>query len=448
MPTAPSPFRALCPLALVLVLASPSAPAAAGLPAPRELRSWIEAFKTSPKGPFVRIRWFCKDGSVQPPRAYACKAHGGGIQHGEWNEHAKALRAGGYTVANVLADLDPATFVGPRADLRALRQILLERFLIGWDDGWIFRGARSYRGALQIEDEEAGARAVVLAMLADPAWLEPARFLLLRETVRLLPLQADEASAASVRRQALALAEKDRGFDPLRAKIHNQPDAGDAAQVRSYAKRKGQSGLRGEYERLAADIDALYAGGKGAQRALALAPRVAGDAALSRSLAELGQKLRNEHDPATQVAIAARLMGLVRKHLPELHDPELATEALQLSIVLESDARAAGGRAAAAVASASESRRLELLDQTAEALYGAGLLSVDRLAAVKRGRARNDRATLGEPPGWAGEALASEFGRAIEHLTPLEPEVRRYPEARIQASLVPFYAEVFGSPGR
>ena len=168
----------------------------------------IEEFKSTPRGPFERIRWFCKDGSVLPPKAYACKNHGGGIQHGEWNQRAKTLRAGGYTVANVLASLDTKAFVGSKADLWALEQILIERFLIAADDGWIFRGARSYRGALQIEDEEAGSRAVVHAMLGDRAWREPARFLLLRETVRLLPLQADEGAAASVRRQALVLAEK------------------------------------------------------------------------------------------------------------------------------------------------------------------------------------------------------------------------------------------------
>ena len=27
----------------------------------RELRAWIEGFKASPRGPFERIRWFCKD---------------------------------------------------------------------------------------------------------------------------------------------------------------------------------------------------------------------------------------------------------------------------------------------------------------------------------------------------------------------------------------------------
>ncbi|MDP7571791.1 MAG: hypothetical protein QF391_09315, partial [Myxococcota bacterium] len=68
--------------------------------------------KASPRGPFERIRWFCKDGTVLPPKAYACRDHGGGFQHGELNTEANALRAKGYSVANVYAGIDPAPFVG------------------------------------------------------------------------------------------------------------------------------------------------------------------------------------------------------------------------------------------------------------------------------------------------------------------------------------------------
>jgi hypothetical protein len=435
-------------VALLCLLAAWAPPVEAKLPNEPELRSWIEGFKTSPRGPFERIRWFCKDGSVLPPKAYACKNHGGGIQHGEWNQRAKDLRGGGYTVANVLASLDSKAFAGSNADLWALKQILIERFLIGWDDGWIFRGARTYRGALQIEDEEAGSRAVVHAMLGDRAWRAPERFLLLRETVRLLPLQADEGSAADVRRQALVLAGKDKAFTPLRAKIHNQPDAGDAAKVRAYAKAKGRANLRGQYESLAAAIDALYAGRGGAKSALALAPRVASVPKLSKSLQELGKKLETERDPATRVAIAARMMGLLRKYLPQIRDSQLATEALQLSLVLESDGYVAGNEALTGISSLPRDRCLELLDQTAEALYGAGLISLDQLADVKKSRQRKDLRALAKPPEWAGQSLASDFGRAIDHLAPLEPEARVYTQDRMQVSLLPFYSGVADGLGR
>jgi len=266
--------------------------------------------------------------------------------------------------------------------------------------------------------------------------------------VRLLPLQADEGSAADVRRQALVLAGKDKAFTPLRAKIHNQPDAGDAAKVRAYAKAKGKSNLRGEYERLAADIDALYSGSGGAELALALAPKVASISNLSSSLRELGKKLATERDPATRVAIAARLMGLLRKHLPKIQGPAIATEALQLSLTLETDGYVAGSEALAGISSLPRSRRLELLDQTAEALYGAGLITLGQLADVMKSRKREKLPVLAKPPEWAQLSLSSDFGRAIGHLAPLEPEARRYTQDRMQVSLVPFYSGVVDSLGR
>jgi hypothetical protein len=428
-------------LAVVFFAAEP----AAALPSDAELRTWIDGFKAAPRGPFERIRWFCKDGSVKPPKAYACKNHGGGIQHGEWNQRAKSLRAGGFTIANVLAGVDPKQFVGGNADRFALEQILIERSLIAHDDGWIFRGARSYRGAFQIEDEEAGSLALVRAMLRDAAWRKPDRFLLLRETVRALPLLADERLAADVRERALTIAGKDKAFTPLRAKIHNLPDAGDAAKVRAYAKSKGQAGLRSEYERLAKDIDALFSGSGNAKLTLALASRVAGVAGLANSLRELGGKLQGERDPATRVAIAGRLMGLLRKYLPEIRDPDIASDALQLSVALERDGSRAGAALRSGASSVPKSRRLELLDQTAEALYGAGLLTLEQLSDVKQARKSEDLGVLAKPPAWAERALDATFAKAVAHLARIDPKAKDFTADRLKGSLVPIYRSVVDS---
>ncbi|HTY16856.1 MAG TPA: phosphoenolpyruvate synthase, partial [Myxococcota bacterium] len=246
--------RPMLALALALLAARP----AAALPDAPTLRGWVEGFKVSDRGPFEVIRWFCNDGTVRPARA-GCRGHGDGVQHGDWNAQARALREGGYEIANVLVALHPESFIGPQADLDTWRQILLERFLIGADQGWIYRGAWGYRGAMQIEDEEAAARNIALAMLADPRWRDPARFLLLRESVRVLPLAVNQASAAQVRADALNLANRDAGFAALRAKIHSFPDAGDAERVRQFARTRGHPGLGGSYESLARSIEALYA---------------------------------------------------------------------------------------------------------------------------------------------------------------------------------------------
>ena len=94
----------LAPLALSLSL-SPAA--ASQNPESSELQHWVQEMKDSPKGPFQGIRWFCADGSVQPPKAYACSERGGGIQHGLWTERVESMRADGYTIANLLAPIEP-----------------------------------------------------------------------------------------------------------------------------------------------------------------------------------------------------------------------------------------------------------------------------------------------------------------------------------------------------
>ena len=63
-------------------------------------RAWIVEMKQAPRGPFRRLRWFCKDGTVHPPKPYPCAERGGGHQHGEWHDKTKQLRAAGYKIAN------------------------------------------------------------------------------------------------------------------------------------------------------------------------------------------------------------------------------------------------------------------------------------------------------------------------------------------------------------
>ena len=118
-------------------------------------------------------------------------------------------------------------------------------------------------------------------MLADPLWRDPSRFALLRETVRLLPIHVDTESAAQVRADALSLAAADGAFMPLRAKIHNAPDAADADRVREFARDHGRSG--GRYEALAASIDRLYAPEGALAAVLKLAPIIANPTSRSSS---------------------------------------------------------------------------------------------------------------------------------------------------------------------
>ena len=138
-----------------------------------EYRSWINEMEGLERGPFSRLRWFCNDGTVFPPRPYACGDHGGGYQHGEWSKKTLELREQGYLVANVLAGLDASSLVDDPGFRNLYAQILIERFLISADDGWIMRRALFYRGAIQEEDERAAARDLLLEMASREHWIGP-----------------------------------------------------------------------------------------------------------------------------------------------------------------------------------------------------------------------------------------------------------------------------------
>ena len=409
-------------------------------------RAWIAAMKSSPKGPFERIRWFCSDGSLQAPKA-GCSGHGTGVQHGEWNEQTKTMRAAGYEVGNVIIALEPTRFTGPDAAFDALGQVLVERFLIDADQGWILRGAYGYRGALQAEDEAKGARDLVLAMLADPAWRSTERFLMLRETVRLLPLEGDTVTASKVRRLATDVATTDKGFEPIRAKIHGKPDAGDSQRVREYADAKGKPAAAAKYAELATLIDELYAP-LGAAEALTQLADSTNDPALADELRSWAAEILGGAVGAERLGLAARRLALLRERVQAEVVPETALTLLTASLAVEREAYAAANILATTVASATRRQQVEWILRSATGGYGIGLLtkrqlvgiqeSVFRVAAgrhaVTLGQYREELRYIARGPGWAAANMEFTFGPAIARLGALDPLARQFAQDRLRGS--------------
>ncbi|MGD8286106.1 MAG: hypothetical protein PVG08_18445, partial [Desulfobacterales bacterium] len=352
--------------------------AAADLPPPETLRQWIEEMKTSSKGPFARIRWFCNDGTIQPPKAYACKKHGGGVQHGEWTDRVKRMRAGGYYIANVLAALDPEQIISTPGYSDLYNQILIEKFLIAVDDGWIFRKALYYRGALQAEDETAVARELLLGLADEDIWSSRG-FLPLRIGASLLEHGVETRSVARVRQNSLALSEKDKKFLPLRVKIHNQPDQEDAERVRQYAAGVKDSKLATEYERLAAEIDKVFASESVSNRLEEFKKKISSNPELSRDIAAAVNSLEATNDPGARFAIMCKIMAKIREQLLDIQEAELRLAAIDTSLALEIEQYTLGRELIGKLQAASRLERLQWLKDSSYAIYGAGLISAIQL---------------------------------------------------------------------
>jgi len=423
---------------------------------PARMQHWIEEMKTSSRGPFTSIRWFCNDGVELPPGEYACREHGGGVQHGKWNERVVSMRAQGYLVATLLADLDTADHVGADPRLDDLRQILLEQFLIENDDGWVFRQARFYRGAIQVEDERRMARALLLAMVDDPAWRVSSRYLLLREAARLLPVDGEPPAAAVVRQLAIDIAEQDPGFQDMRVKLHGLPDASDPQRVRDYGLQRGLPALADSYRQLAAELDALYAPQTTANRLAELAAESCGPR-VRAMLQETITDLRAAGDLYTRLQRTAdRAVEWRRLFLgdTDLSAPDRLT-LLQAGLALEQEAYAIGSRLAEEERDADRLTRLRWLASLGATLHASGFLSdrqwqhldlrmqvlelTPRLAAETYAGELRYLARVSQ---WAHRALGFHFDPTVDRWTDITPLAVHYIPDRLRGSPLLTYTRV------
>ncbi|MGQ0594516.1 MAG: PEP/pyruvate-binding domain-containing protein [Gammaproteobacteria bacterium] len=437
------------PTRLWLLLLFHAVAGAAELPEPSVLRGWIEEMKSSARGPFVAIRWFCKDGSVLAARAPGgCAEHRGGYQHGEWSAEVKRLRDGGYFVANILADLDPAILAARPLDAEALTQVLIEQFLLAADDGWVLRRARYYRGAFQAEDDAKGTRTLLARLAAQTDWATRG-FLPLRTAARLLPHREDARSWSAVRDEALALAGSDPRFQDIRIKIHNRPDPVDVARVRDYAAGVTDERFKARYLKLAADLDRLYAPAPLLPPIEALLKGV-GDPGLSREVRSAADGLR-VGEPLARFRATAALMAALRTHLARL-PARLRVEALDLSLAAEAEHFSQASVLRSQIPQASRHERLNWLRASAQAVYGAGLISQRELRALDESFSGLDGELVGvgeylarmdyleRLPGWCSAWMRLHFSAAMEKLAVLEPLAGRFDQEQLRASPAFFYS--------
>jgi hypothetical protein len=415
-----------------------------------ERRQWIADMKTDARGPFQRIRWFCNDGEVLPPKAYACADHGGGVQHGQWSQRTLLLRQDGYYVANLLAGLDPDAWLTGETARDRYAQLLVERFLMGADDGWIFRRALFYRGAIQEEDEREGAQKLLRAMQGDAWWSGPG-FPAWRIGAKLLPHGADSASVDRVRQQSASLSDRDPGFRGLRAKIHGAPEAGDAQRVRDYAAGLDE-GARAPYLALAGEIDAVYAAAPLDQQ---LDEFLKSDppAILRTAVSEARERLDAADSDLARLQAAAMLMAGLFEAIPALDSERWALAALDLSLAVETDFFARAAELRPGLSSMSRRELVAVLEAAGQAAYGAGLVNprlhgelasaLDRLDQneVSLAAYREVLATLNRVPGWGTQRLRMHFFDAMQTLGELEPMAMRFIQDQLRASPLLLFAD-------
>lgn len=441
---------------LLIALGSGSILAQSSSPDTATMQAWIAQMKTADRGPFARIRWYCKDGTVHPPRPYPCDNRGGGVQHGQWSDHAKRLREQGYYIGNVFATMDIAPIVRALGVSDKLNQILIEQFLVEVDDGWILRKARYYRGAFQEEDEQSVGRELLGGMTRNPNWVVKG-YAPLRTAVHFIPHGADTESAAEIRQTSLALSEEDKDFFQIRIKIHNKPDKGDAKRVREYAASVGNAGLKARYFQLADAIDRLYTSESAVKKLRELAAGLPAGSRLAKLLTNGAAALAAGSDPVRRFEVSGKLMALLRDELPKFPTAEARLAALETSLALETMNFSSATALRQKLPRATRRQRLDWLEAGASAIYGAGLIS-DRermqlrstfeqmrpndipLSAYKK-----DLDYLARVPAWGTQTMRFHFYQSMQKLAEIEPLANRFIQDQLRGSPLFFYSTVLDS---
>jgi len=418
-----------------------------------EYQGWIEAMKTRERGPFKELRWYCNDGSVFPPKAYACVDHGGGYQHGAWSEHTLTLREQGYKIANLLAGYDPEVQLAQPGFVDDYNQLLIEKYLLAADDGWIFRRALFYRGAIQEEDERAGGRKLLLALSSEPEWIGT-RYPALRIGAVLVSHGESTASVQKVRQVSAALSDQDPGFNDIRGKIHGTPDAGDARRVRDYAAGVDDPAMKAKYEDLANDIDLVYQGVPLPQKLRESAKVFSGGPWLQEILHQAAAAFEKDNSASNHYQVTAHLLADLRDAIPRIKSASARLRVLDVSLDVETENFSASAALREQLAAASRHQHIVWLGSAVDAAYGTGAINARGRKELQKSLAGIETnsvsladymETLGylaRVPGWGTQGLRFQFFDSMQKLSEIEPQALLFIQDQLRGSPLLFYSQV------
>lgn len=224
-----------------------------------QIEALIAKYKQDPRGPYQDIRWFCPDGGIQMPKEPCEKP--GGVQRARYKETVlKLARDQHIFLGQILSTTPFADFWDEANGHARLKQYQLEKYLRAVDDGWVLQKAQYYRGAMQVEDEEAWGQDFLNELLKQETPLSQ-QFYLLRQLVKDLPHVGEVDRTQVIRALSKAVADDYPAFMDLRIKIHGQPEAADLAAVRAFLQQH-QSKLtqknKEQLEQLVKDMEELY----------------------------------------------------------------------------------------------------------------------------------------------------------------------------------------------
>jgi len=421
---------------LVTVLFVPAASQADGLIPPltpaqaAAAATAIQSYKNSPRGPYSRILWFCKDGTTLPPQE-SCREHGGGVQHAELLPQAKTFWDWNLHIGTILTPRKFEELFDAARDHHWLKELVLEKYLVEADQGWIYNKAVAYRGARQIEDEEKAGRAFLIRLLSDPKW-SARNYHLAMQLIDSIPHGVEDSTVRRIRSLAAAASDADPRFLPIRAKIHSYPTPDDLKSVQTFlATRMPAEPARKALTDLAALLEQQQNPANWINRMESVKRRV-GPGNIASRITALVEALR-ESGMETALARAAELSLDIRREVESSADGRRNLELLDLSRAVQD--RAFDLRRPPSIVSR-KAMIAHWIDH-ARMAAGGGLLSFRQLEALEaEARLLSGRNAVEAPAyraslrylsrsaEWCRATAARDFGPVVQHYLPVEPKAK------------------------
>ena len=214
----------------------------------QKLSVLVKQYKSEAKGPYKDIRWFCKDGTTVPGTERCSEP--GGVQRARYKDEVLNLARTNHLFLGQILSLTPyPDFWDTAFGQSRLKQYQIERFLQLNDNGWILRKAQYYRGAYQVEDEEAWGAAFLSWLLTDDQAVRK-NFFLIRQAVRDIPHLENNPQSQKIRAISKEISDSVPSFMNIRVKIHGQPDISDIQRVEAYKESHGRGLRSGQMNKL------------------------------------------------------------------------------------------------------------------------------------------------------------------------------------------------------
>ncbi|MFD1314995.1 PEP/pyruvate-binding domain-containing protein [Namhaeicola litoreus] len=297
------------------------------------IKKQIQSFKKDERGPYYRIKWFCKDGSVRDPKESCPESIGGGIQHASYKPEVDALATNHQLYfGNILSYNKIEEFWDAQNNHSRLKQYEIVKYLITVDNGWIYEKGQFYRGAMQSEDEEEWGIEFYKEILKDQKNLDE-QYYLIKQSLKDLPHSGDSNIAQLMRSQSKVIAEEVPTFMDVRIKIHGNPDKTDIAVVNDFLKKNGSSLSSDQKRKLDELLQTMntYYTPVSTEELLKEVSSIQGNEDLKKSLSALLKGYEREVFAADKCHSLAEILCNIRFELPKVKSAESKLGLLDLS---------------------------------------------------------------------------------------------------------------------